>query len=292
MAFVQLIKEKRPDLKDGSVKTYNSLLSSMWKKLYKEDTPDLSRLNDDVPKLIEYIEGQKALSTRKTLYACLFSVTGLGVFREKMVEEQQKINEVNADQTRSEKQEEKHVTQDELRQLYEYLEKEAKKMYRTKEYKWDVLQNYILLALYGGQFIPPRRALDYTAMKIKNVDKTKDNYFEKNKFIFNQFKTAGKTGSQVVDVPKPLVSIIKKWISINPTDWLLFDTKMNPMDSVKLNQKFNKLFGKQVSINEFRHSYMSDKYAETIETNRLMAEDFKAMGSSRRQEAVYIQKGI
>jgi hypothetical protein len=291
MSFVQLIKEKRPELKDGSVKTYSSMLSNLWKRVFKDDKIDLSRLKD-TDKIIEYVETQKTLSTRKTLYACLFGMTDVPLYREKMLEEQQKINEIHADQTRSEKQEEKHVSQEQLKDMFNKLEKTAKHMYRVKDYQWDVLQNYVLLALYGGQFIPPRRSLDYTAMKIKNIDKEQDNYFDKNKFVFNQFKTAGKVGSQVVELPKPLVSIIKKWISVNPTDWLLFDTKMNPMDSVKLNQKFNKLFGKAVSINEFRHSFMSEKYAPTIETNRMMAEDFRKMGSSRMQENVYIQKGI
>jgi hypothetical protein len=35
---------------------------------------------------------------------------------------------------------------------------------------------------------------------------------------------------------------------------------------------------------------MSDKYASTIELKQEMAEDFKKMGSSMSQEAVYIKK--
>lgn len=291
MSFIQLIKEKRPDLKDGSVKTYNSILSSLWKKLFKDDTIDLSRLND-VAKMSEYAESQKSNSTRKVVYAVLFSMTGIQDYRDKMIDTQQAINEVYADQTRSEKQEENHVTQTQLKEMFEKLQAEAKKIYRHKDYKWSVLQDFILLAIYGGQFIPPRRALDYTAMKIKNFNLETDNYFHKNKFVFNNFKTAGSAGQQEIVLPKPLLAIVKKWISVNPTDWLLFDTKMQPMNSVKLNQKFNKLFGKAVSINEFRHSYMSEKYAPTIETNRMMAEDFRLMGSSRNQEKVYIQQGL
>lgn len=291
MSFVQLIKEKRPDLKDGSVKTYNSILSSLWKKLFKDESIDLSRLND-IEKMTEYAESQNSNSTRKVVYAILFSMTGIQDYRDKMIDTQQQINEVYADQTRTEKQEEKHVSQTELKELFEKLQVDAKKIYRHKDYDWGKLQDYILLALYGGQFIPPRRALDYTAMKIKNFNLENDNYFYKNKFVFNTFKTAGSAGKQEIVLPKPLLSIIKKWISINPTEWLLFDTKKQSMNAVKLNQKFNKLFGKAVSINEFRHSYMSEKYAPTIETNRMMAEDFRLMGSSRNQEKVYIQQGL
>lgn len=291
MAFIQLIKEKKPDLKDGSVKTYNSILSTLWNNLFKDEPIDLSQLND-IDKMSEYADSQKSYSTRKVIYAILFSMTGLPEYRDKMINTQQVINEVYADQTRTEKQEEKYVSQTELKELFDKLQAEAKKIYRHKDYKWSVLQDYILLAIYGGKFIPPRRALDYTAMKIKNFNIDTDNYFYKNKFVFNNFKTAGSAGRQEIVLPKPLVSIIKKWISVNPTDWLLFDTNKNAMDAVKLNQKFNKLFGRKVSINEFRHSYMSEKYAPTIETNRMMAEDFRLMGSSRNQEKVYIQQGL
>lgn len=291
MSFIQLIKEKRPDLKDGSVKTYNSILTTLWNKLFKDQDIDLSRFND-VEKMTEYAESQKSNSTRKVVYAVLFSMTGIQDYRDKMIESQQQINEVYADQTRSEKQEENYVSQTQLKEMFDKLQDEAKKIYRHKDYKWSVLQDFILLAIYGGQFIPPRRALDFTAMKINNFNIETDNYFYKNKFVFNNFKTAGSAGRQEIVLPKALLSIIKKWISVNPTDWLLFDTKMQPMNSVKLNQKFNKLFGKQVSINEFRHSYMSEKYAPTIETNRMMAEDFRLMGSSRNQEKVYIQQGL
>lgn len=290
MSFVSIIKEKRPDLSDGSVKTYNSILTSLWKRVFKDQEVDVEKLHD-VEKMNEYAETLKTSSTRKTFYACLFSVTGIKKYQDEMMKEQEKINLVTSEQVRNDKQEENYITQEQIKEKFNELETVVKKMYRSKVYDWAVIQDYILLALYGGMFIPPRRALDYTAMKIANFNIEEDNYFNKNKFVFNKFKTVGKVGSQIVELPKPLVSIVKKWISINPTDWFLFDTKMHPMDSVKLNQKMNRIFGKNVGINNFRHSFMSEKYADTIEVNRQMAEDFRMMGSSRRQEAVYVQSG-
>jgi hypothetical protein len=62
------------------------------------------------------------------------------------------------------------------------------------------------------------------------------NYIEKNKMYFNSYKTAKTYGCQVIDIPKALQTILKKWININPTK-TLFDANMNPLSSVKLSQR-------------------------------------------------------
>ena len=76
-------------------------------------------------------------------------------------------------------------------------------------------------------------------MIIKDIDKNKDNYIEKNKMYFNSYKTAKTYGCQIIDVPKALQTILKKWIHINPTKTSLFDVNMNPLSSVKLNQRMH-----------------------------------------------------
>ena len=65
------------------------------------------------------------------------------------------------------------------------------------------------------------------------------------------------TEKEIVEVPKPLQSILKKWITINPTEYLLFDTNKNKLSSVKLNQRLNKIFNnKKVSINALIQSFV------------------------------------
>jgi len=138
--------------------------------------------------------------------------------------------------------------------------------------------------------IPPRRSKDYVDFKIKNVDKDKDNYLEKGKLVFNSYKTAKTYGRQEVAIPKELSAILNKWIKVNPTDYLLFDTNMNPLSSVKLNQRFNRIFdGKKVSVNNIRHSYLTDKYAENMKTQKAMATDMQQMGTSTNMATNYIK---
>ena len=144
----------------------------------------------------------------------------------------------------------------------------------------------------GGIFIPPRRAKDFTDFRIKgNIDKTKENYLDKNQMVFTSYKCAKFYGEQKVLVSPELKKILTKWISVNPTDYLFFDSFFQPLSSVKLNQRLNKLFdNKRISVNALRHSYLSNKYQNTIETNKELENDLTSMGSSILQQKVYIKK--
>jgi hypothetical protein len=112
----------------------------------------------------------------------------------------------------------------------------------------------------------------------------------KNTFIFNSYKTAKTYGQQKVDIPTELKSIINKWIKVNPTDYLLFDTSLHPLTNVKLNQRLNKIFGKKAGVNQMRKTYLSSKYGSMIDTKKELDEDMKKMGSSNLQENIYIKK--
>ena len=142
----------------------------------------------------------------------------------------------------------------------------------------------------SGTFIPPRRSLDYCNFKIKNIDKDTDNYLDKNELAFNSYKTAKYYGLQKVEINKELKTILTKWIKCNPTDYLLFDINNNKLNSVKLNQRLNKIFGKPSSVNALRHSYLTSKYGDTIKTNSALANDMSEMGSSLAQAKIYIKE--
>ena len=44
----------------------------------------------------------------------------------------------------------------------------------------------------------------YYIDKIKNIDKSKDNYMNKNKLVFNSYKTAKTYGQQELEIPEAL----------------------------------------------------------------------------------------
>ena len=129
----------------------------------------------------------------------------------------------------------------------------------------------------------------------------KDNYMDKNKFIFNSYKTAKSYGTQVVKIPKKLQNIIKKWIAVVPedVDHLLFDTKRqglggaenkNGNGSVKLNQRIEKIFdGKKVGVNGLRHSSLTEKFAPMVEAQKKAEKTMRDMGSSAEMLSTYVK---
>ena len=130
----------------------------------------------------------------------------------------------------------------------------------------------------------PRRSLDFVDFRIENVDKKKDNYLERNEMVFNSYKTAKTYGQQRVTIPIKMKNILRKWIKVNPTPYLLFDRNYNPLSSVKLNQRLNKIFdGKKISVNALRHSFLTEKYGD-------ISEDMADMGSSLKMVATYGKK--
>ena len=75
-----------------------------------------------------------------------------------------------------------------------------------------------------------RRAKDYGIdFKIKNIDKNSQNFLEKSKMVFHEYKTKNTYGKQTLNIPKALLRLVKKWIAINPTDYLLFDSLFQPL---------------------------------------------------------------
>ena len=93
--------------------------------------------------------------------------------------------------TKSDKEAANWVSQPELDKIYKDLKAQANALFKKSELsKSDLqtIQNYVILSLYT--LIPPRRSLDYTEMKINNIDKKQSNYINGKKFIFNTYKTS------------------------------------------------------------------------------------------------------
>ena len=293
------IMEVRPNLSKQSVKTYTSILKNLFQKVFPGHAFDISKFDED-SKIIEHLKKVEP-NKRKTILSALVIITNKPSYRTLMLEDISKYNEEQHKQVQNEKQNESWVDTDHIVKLYKQLEKLSKLIYKKYNQleegeelnmnELQELQNYIILSLLGGIYIPPRRSKDYVDFKIKNINKDTDNYFDKGKFIFNSYKTAKTYGRQEVEVPKELQKIIKKWIKVNPTDYLLFDSNKKQLSNVKLNQRINRLFdNKKVGVNQLRHTYLSDKYQETIQTNKNLEKDLQQMGSSKIQEKIYIKQ--
>jgi len=291
MDLKKTIHEKRPNLTQSSVTTYSSILRNLYKKVFDEKEIDLKKF-DDTTKILAHLK-EVPPNKRKTILSALVIMTDDKKYRDLMLEDIKDYTKDISKQEKSEAQKENWVETSSVKTLWDTLKKNTDLLYKKAHLTTGDLQqiqSFIIVSLLGGVFIPPRRSKDLVDWKIKNIHKEKDNYLEKSSIHYNSYKTAKCYGEQVVAIPTPLKNILTKWIKINPTDYLLFDTNQNPLTSVKLNQRLNKLFdGKKVGVNQLRKTYLTDKYADYSKVQKELEGDMTQMGSSTAVEKNYIK---
>ncbi len=259
------ILKQRPGLSANSVETYVSLLSNLHRNLSKVDMT-LKWFTNNENKVLKYVETIPKDSTKKSLLSAYFVLTGKAKTHELMLVYAKSVNDENAKNNKSQAQEDNWITQDEFSSKLETLKRVAFKTIMKQKVinKKDKLHMRDLLAIYVYYVIPPRRLLDFTESKIRNIDKSKDNYFDvkSGTFTFNVYKTAKFYGKDEVQINRDLedfVKVYKFWLKINPSDYLLVDNSDNKLSSSKLTKILNRIFEKNVSVNILRHSFVTEK---------------------------------
>jgi integrase len=295
MSLKEELKSKKPNLSDLSLTAYASTLRNLYKKVF-DDQPIRLKNFDDTDKILDYLKNIEP-SKRKSILSALVSMTGNDEYREMMRKDINTYNEFVKTQKKSDKQAENWVHKDEINKVYNEVLEKSKLLYRKNKHSMKELQdiqNHVILALTTGKYIPPRRLLDYTEFKINgDINKKVDNYYDKGTLVFNRFKGSTEKDQQRINAPKGLQSILSKWIKLNPTDHLLFDNQSGKLTNTQLTQRLNKIFrdtdAKNVSVNSLRHTYLTDKYANTIEQNKEIKKTMKEMGSSIDQLKNYVK---
>jgi len=294
------IRSKRK-LSEGSITTYFYLLKSIWKQVYGDKPMNYEDFNSDA--MYDYVKEKRP----KTTISALCVVTENPRMRKIMEEEINREKVTRAKQEKTPKQEANWLLGEEIQSKYDELKSKVPSWYKTGDLQ-DI-QQYVLLALAGGLFVPPRRSKDWFDFKIKNVDYEKDNYMVREKvamrgdelhfdvkgkkadvFVFNSYKGSGMKGQQLLLIPKELMKILKKWVEANPTEYLLYDKNQAPLNAIKINQRFEKMFGKQASVNHLRHTHLTDKFLEASEVVKDIKKTMKDMGSGLHQFEVYVKK--
>jgi len=296
MDLTRTLQEKRPNLGSNSIKTYTSVLKSLHKKVYGDDTTiELDNFTKE-EKILASLK-DKSPTSRKTTLSALVVLTNNDTYRQEMLNNIKAHQEIMDTQVMSEKQVENSVSQEDIKKKLSQLKSHATKLMKkeaetlTKQ-DYQSIQNYIMLYVMSGQGgLPPRRSLDYTEFRIAgNIDKLKHNYMDKKHFVFNTFKTAKSAGQQKISIPIRTRNLIRRWIQINPTEYLFFDSQQKPMTSVKMTQKLNKIFDKNVSVNALRSSYLSNRFQDSIQIKKDIENTMKQMGSSSNVATTYIKE--
>jgi hypothetical protein len=293
--ITEAIKKNRPSLSESSVKTYTSILRNLHKRAFDNKEVTLKDF-DDVNTIKQNLKDTNIYS-RKTILSALFVITKNAEYQEMMMKDADKYNKEQNEQVKTESQKVNWIDQNEVHRTFKEYETKVKmllKLDRPLDKKeMQYYQSFIIICLTSGIFIPPRRLKDWSEFKIKNIDMDKDNYLESKKtssqFFFNNYKTNKFYGKQSVKVPNELHKILKQYLSYVKEDYLLNDSFGKKLTPVKLNQRLCKIFGKNVSVNILRHSFLTEKYKEVpaiTEMNQIA----KDMGHNVGQALLYVKK--
>lgn len=286
------IMRNRSNLKDNTVKSYVSTLFSLYKQVFPNDKEIILSKYQDTDKFIDYLIKHYDSSVRKTYLSNLVVLTENDIYRTQMMEDVATAQEEKSNNEMTEKLLKNQVTKKEIDTLIHLLKDEVKLIYKNQSYTPKnllTIQNYILLNLFVGKYISPRRSMDYWKFRVRNIDEKNDNYLDGDEIVFTSYKTSFSYGTQRIKVPTPLLRMLKKYIAVIPPDqnYLFFTVSGKPLNSVLLNQRFNAIFGnRHVSVNSLRHAYLSEKYQSFID----LKQDFQRMGSSMLNADAYIQR--
>jgi len=288
-AISDKIKENRPKLSASSVKTYISILFNIHKQITQKEEGDLSFFSKDENKIMDYLNKKKPQS-RKSSLSALFILTNIESYRTLMLDDCKTVNENYKLQKKSVSEKENWISIEQIKEKYDgYLAKIKKINTSTPS---SLVVEYLLLAFLGAGVagLAPRRSLDYSLLKIRNYDTKTDNYYKGGKIVFNVYKTAKVYGMQTIEVPKQLNTVIKKWIKLNTTDYMLFSSNGNPLSSSQITKMLNKIFdNRNVSTDMLRHIYLTDMYKD-VPALKQLEQTNREMGHSLATSLTYVKK--
>jgi len=315
------ILEKRPTLKENSVKMYMRNL----KKLNEfSGNPDLYNLNilKNKKKVDEFLK-EKKQNTQKNYLASIvvliqshpdiFDTEGteslLIKYRTDMESVHNELQDEFKKQNKTENQSKNWMELKELQKVVTEYKRQLKnlKVFNKTEHtakEKELAQMYMVGSLYvlDPENNPPLRA-DYAPMKIINSkeykklspEELKKNYLvisgKLSKFFhLGEYKTDKKYGEKLIKVGSKLNSVINNWLKVNKTENFLINSKGGAMSSNGLTKFLTKTFsptGKKIAVNMLRHIVITHLFPPNLEEKEKTAD---LMGHSTSQQTLYSKK--
>ncbi len=285
--------EFKPDISASSRKLYTFNLTKL------NNGKEIKNLNFlGKPEIMGKLENLKPNTKRTYIIAIVSSLKDRPEAKYKKLYNKyyEMLIEVNKDlktnNTKTEKQEENWMSQDEVATKCENLMEIVPKIQgkrKLSEGEYKELLDAVILGLYCLQ--SPRRNKDYTDMLIvKGVPDEKEyNYLDTKgmKWVFNNFKTQKTYKQQVLDIPDELQKLIKVYLKFHPNakeikkgqpvHFLMTYDGKEMTSSTEMTRALNKIFGKKVGSSLLRNIYLTSKYGEQAKE---LKEDAKEMGTS------------
>ena len=248
----------------------------------------------DTNAIVNHVEGlEKSVNTRKVYYIAIVSrLKGDPEFSDVFPIYKKKQDEYNrAVGAAMERQELSPAEADKFLPWPDVLK--AREAIRLAAYDLATYQDYVICCLYT--YLPPAR-LDYSPMRVttEDISGATDNYLlvlpSGLTLVLNAYKTAHKYGQQRTAVPPALEAVLRDWLALNPSGWLLCGADGQPLSEASLSQRITGMFkkhtGKAVGVCMLRHSFVS--WFRRREAPLLkMAEIARQMGHSVGMNALY-----
>jgi integrase len=297
MTIIDIIKKNRPNLSQSSIRTYNSIIKNLAKRLdiSIEDKADVSK---HLGKIMDHLKDSKEPRVRKTIIASLITLfdreesesKSLETLRSAMLQDIKQTEKEDEKMEMTQTQKENWIDFETVMKMYKDLEKIAKPLLAKSSLNKDefkTVNTYVLLSCL--LLISPRRSLDYTVFKHKNIDPEKDNYMDskKSQFVFNRYKTVRNYGTSRVSIPPKLKKIMNDWSKLNDNEFVFLDSRMQPLNQTKLNTILNNFFQKRVGTSMLRHIFLSHTLKNVPKEIFQQAQD---MGHSVSQAIKYVKK--
>jgi hypothetical protein len=306
------LKDKK-NLSDNSIQAYLRNL----RKLNKDEIFNNFNFLKDLEIIQRRLDGYKE-NTKRNYLISIVSVLSISdkpaikklhdKYYSLMMKKNEEINKDVNPNDLTETQEKNWMNWDDVKKIYDDLEKEIDEFYKNKlisEQQFNTLLSYVIFSLYYHQ--SPRRNKDYQIMKLVetyNPELPKENNYldmTKKQFIFNSYKTSSKYGTQIINISDELWKSLEKYFAHHPnlkgtkkienTYFLVYPNKQ-PLDKVNsITRILNKIFKKSIGSSMLRHIYLTGKYGKTFEEQKKDASDM-AHSSGMQKDYIKIPKKI
>ena len=295
--FLKVVKEAKPHIKESTQITYAEKLRAIYHNMWgkpENGVYDLTNF-DNVPEIMAAMENLNAVSKKHWLCG-LLCYKRYPEFEELMKIATQQSNKIQKDNVLTPKLIEQTITDEDIEEHRETLMNYWKLHMNNNtpnSTELQEMQQSLIFALYFTEGLPPRRSMDYYAMKMSNADKDNDNFIDwtKKQFVFNKYKTAWKFGQQIIDIPNSLFEMLIIWRLRVPieVDNLLFTISFLGLNASTMAERIQRIFGKGKSVNSIRHWYLTKNFKQVYADFQHMEDTMNKMGSSTGVAGWYIK---
>lgn len=278
------IMEARPNVKESTIKMYESNLKKLKKMFDSEDYDFLK----DIDSVKDKLKNLHYTSQRNYYNSIIILLMALNHKKEydKLLNEYNSLRddlnkqyeEENAKGTISEKQKANFVSLEEIKKMISRMEEDLKG-WKKKDLKQSEKMLLVVYMIYQIHIrLPLRNDLSNCMAirkseynKLSDKDKEDNNYLVVNKsdmfFVLNKFKTSKKYEELKFSVPKDLEKLLRAYIRKTGMGVLFKSSTGKPYSRNAISQLLlktsKKYIDKNISTTMLRKIVLSDKFSET-----------------------------